>query len=77
MIPSIARLKTEPVQGARKAEGPEVQPVCKALGYWDDKSEEKILRTMTTTTVKNDTISYGDSRKLCFFVCLILSNILQ
>ena len=47
MIPSVARLKTEPVQGARRAEGPEVQSVCKALGYWHDKSEEKILRTTT------------------------------
>ena len=31
----------------RKAEGPELRPGCKALGYWDDKSEENILRTTT------------------------------
>jgi hypothetical protein len=39
-----------PFREKRRAEGPEVRPVCKALGYWDDKSEEKILRTTTTTT---------------------------
>ena len=31
----------------RRAEGPELRPGCKALGYWDGKSEEKILRTTT------------------------------
>jgi hypothetical protein len=30
-----------------KAKGPELQPGCKALGYWDDKSEENFLRTTT------------------------------
>ena len=31
----------------QRAESPELRPGCKALGYWDDKSEEKILRTTT------------------------------
>jgi uncharacterized membrane protein len=49
-----------------------VWSVCKALGYWDDKREEKILRT---TTVKNDTISYGNSPELFFF--LLIFNFLK
>jgi hypothetical protein len=44
--------RSEAEGGARskekqRAEGPEVRPLCKALGYWDDKSEEKLLRTTT------------------------------
>ena len=64
-----------------RAEIPEIQPVCKALRYWDEKSEDKILRTMTdhddeqTTdgqTVKNDTISYGDSPEFFFFLLFLI-----
>ena len=50
---------------------------CKELGYWNGKSEEKILRTTTDgrTTVKNDTISYEDSPEFFFF--LLIFNFLK
>ena len=43
----------------RRAEGPEVRPVCKALGYWDDKIEEKILRTTTDGRTNGRTTTDG------------------
>ena len=39
--------RSEADPGSRGGEAPEVRPVCKALGYWDDKIEEKFLRTTT------------------------------
>ena len=51
----------------RRAEGPEVQPVCKALGYWDDKSEEKILRTTTDGWSKMTRSHMGIPPNFSFF----------
>ena len=50
----------------RRAEGLEVRAVCKALGYWDDKSEEKILRTTTDDGQKWHDLIWGFSRSFLF-----------
>ena len=66
----------------RRAESPELRPGCKALGYWDGKSEEKILRTTTTTTnddgrSKMTRSHMGIPPNFSFFVFKILSNFLH
>ena len=61
----------------RRAEGPEFWPGCKALGYWDGKSEEKILRTTTTDGQKWHNLILGFPRMFPFFVFKILSDFFQ
>ena len=67
-----AKRGRRPRPGATKAGGLELRLGCKALGYWDGKSEEKNFedngRQTDGRTVKNDTISYEDSPK-CLFFC--------